>query len=115
MIDKTFIEMNGKAMARVTFRVPDGLWASALYLVGDFNDWHNTSHPFGQDGTGGWTITVTLEIGRAYQFRYRCEADHWLNDPHADAYVYNTYGSDNFIVVTDPNFQPPSDQKPKGG
>ncbi len=115
MIDKTFIEMKDKLIARVTFSVPEGLWASALYLVGDFNEWHNTSHPFGRTGADGWTITVNLEIGHAYQFRYRCEADHWLNDAHADAYVYNTYGGDNFVVVTDPNFKPHCDQRQKAG
>ncbi len=115
MIDKTFIEIDHKPMAQVTFSVPDGLWASALYLVGDFNDWHKTSHPFERDGAGGWTITIHLEIGHAYQFRYCCEADHWLNDPHADAYVYNIHGSDNFVVVTDPSFKQHSDQKEHEG
>ncbi|MCX6046412.1 MAG: isoamylase early set domain-containing protein [Chloroflexi bacterium] len=113
MINKTFVEINGKQMAQVTFRVPDGLWACALYLVGDFNQWHNTSHPFERTKRDGWTITIYLEIGHAYQFRYRCEADHWLNDTHADAYVHNAYGSDNFVVVTDPNFQPHRDPRPK--
>jgi len=38
MIRKTFIENKEKPVMRVTFDLPDGVWASAIYLVGDFND-----------------------------------------------------------------------------
>ena len=50
--------------------------------------------------------TVDLEIGRAYQFRYLCDNTHWLNDSNGDAYVATPYGSENFVVVTDPARQP---------
>ena len=105
MIDKRFVMVDGKQVARVTFTVPASLWASALYLVGDFNDWNKTSHLFECNQVDGWTITVDLEVGHAFQFRYWCEGDRWLNDSHADAYVVNSYGSDNFVVVTDPSFK----------
>lgn len=109
---KNFVEVNGALVARITFTVPNGLWANALYLVGDFNDWHRTSHPFFHDEKAGmWRIEVDLEVGRAYQFRYLRDHDHWLNDPNADAYVVNPYGTDNFVVVTDPKFKPYSDPK----
>jgi hypothetical protein len=46
-----------------------------------------------------------LELGRAFQFRYLRDGEVWLNDNQADAYVPNPYGSDNFVIVTDPNFK----------
>lgn len=106
MIHKTFVETDSGLVARVTFTLPNSIWADAFYLVGDFNDWNRTSHPFPQDREGHWSITVDLELGRALQFRYLRDGEEWMNDNQADAYVPNLYGSDNFVVVTDPNFKP---------
>jgi hypothetical protein len=55
-----------------------------------------------------WTLTVDLEVGRCYQFRYRRDGE-WINDGQADGYVHNRFGSDNFLVVTDPKFKPYAD------
>lgn len=106
MIHKTFIETDGRPVARVTFALPDIIQADTIYLVGDFNDWNRASHPFRQDREGRWSITVDLELGRAFQFRYMCDDEGWMSDNQADAYVPNPHGSDNFVVVTDPNFKP---------
>lgn len=111
MIHKTFISINGTAVARVTFTLPNSIWADKIYLVGDFNDWNCTSHPFQRDQEGGWVLTIDLELGRAYQFRYLCDGQHWINDSQADAHVHNRYGSDNFVVVTDPNFKQYCDER----
>lgn len=111
MIRKTFVEDGERQVARVMFQLPSDIWANAIYLVGDFNAWHRTSHPFQRDPAGNWTITVDLEAGRAFQFRYLCDGSHWLNDMHADAYVVNPYGSDNFVVITDPLFKPYCDER----
>jgi 1,4-alpha-glucan branching enzyme len=105
MIRKTFTKTEKGMIARVTFTLPASLWAGTIHLVGDFNDWNHSSHPFQRDREGRWTITVDLELGRAYQFRYLRDGKEWLNDSEADAYVYNPYGSNNFVVITDPNFQ----------
>ncbi len=105
MIHKCFVQNNGHSTARVRFTLPDRTWAEAIYLVGDFNQWNKTSHPFQRDRDGDWFIEVELDLGHAYQFRYLRDGKTWLNDNQADAYVHNPYGSDNFVVVTDPAFQ----------
>jgi len=105
MIRKLFLEAQGETLARVTFELPDAMWVEQLTLVGDFNDWDTRSHPFGRDGVGRWTITVDLEPRRAYQFRYLADGKEWMNDREADAHVHNMYGSDNSVVVTDPEFK----------
>lgn len=105
MIDKAFAESGGRSFARVTFTMPNSTWADSICLVGDFNGWNRTSHPLQRDRDGRWVLTVELELGRAYQFRYLRDGKEWLNDSHADAYVYNQYGSDNFAVVTDRKFE----------
>lgn len=114
MIDKTFITRAEKPIACVTFTLPDGIWATTIYLVGDFNDWNRHSHPLQHDGDNKWTLTIDLDLGHAYQFRYLCDCSHWLNDTQADAYVVNAYGSDNFVLITDPTFKQYRDERKSG-
>ncbi len=104
MISKTFITTERGQVARVTFTLSQSFWADRIHLVGDFNNWDRSSHPFQRDHDGKWVLTVDLEVGRAYQFRYLCDRE-WMNESQADAYVHNPYGSDNFLVVTDPHFK----------
>ena len=105
MIQKNFTGKPKRVLVQVRFTIPNSLWADKIHLVGDFNGWNRTSHPLQQDQAGNWTITVDLETGRAYQFRYLVDGTQWMNDNQADAYVHNPYGSDNFMVITDPDFE----------
>lgn len=111
MIHKTFVEMEGQLVARVTFSLPDSIWADRITLVGDFNCWDTRSHPLSRTRTGTWFITVDLEARRACQFRYLRGDDQWMNDQEADAHVHNIYGTDNFVVITDPDYKRHADQK----
>ncbi len=105
MIHKDFHEKNGESFARVKFNIPDSGRAASVCLVGDFNDWHLTSHPMQYQSAAGWALALDLEIGRVYQFRYLRDGEEWMCDSQADGYVYNTNGVHNFIVVTDPAFK----------
>lgn len=104
MIRKSFVEENGRRVARVTFMLPNSIWADTIYLVGDFNDWNSSSHPFYVTREGTWTFTLDLEVSRSYQFCYRRDGE-WTNDGHADAFIHNLDGRDTFVVVTDPDFR----------
>jgi len=85
--------------------------ADTIHLVGDFNDWCSGCHPLQRDRQGHWSLTVDLELGHAYQFRYLRDGEEWVNDGQADAYVSSPYGSDNSVIVTDPEFKPYHDGK----
>lgn len=115
MIHKQFVTVNDKTVARVTFSLPASTWADSVHLVGDFNQWDRNAHPFAQQLDGAWSITVELELGHAYQFRYLINQRDWSNDQQADAHVYNIYGSDNFVIVTDLNFKPHQDERGQTG
>jgi 1,4-alpha-glucan branching enzyme len=104
VISQTFITTERGQVARVTFTLSQSFWADRIHLVGDFNNWDRSSHPFRRDHEGRWVLTVDLEVDRAYQFRYLCDGE-WMNESQADAYVHNPHGGDNCVVVTDPNFQ----------
>jgi hypothetical protein len=47
---------------------------------------------------GGFTVTLDLEAGRAYRFRYLLDGERWENDWTADDYVPNEYGGDDSLV-----------------
>ena len=48
VIQKTFIEINQSVHCRLTFILPEFIWADRVFLVGDFNDWNRSSHPMRQ-------------------------------------------------------------------
>ena len=43
-------------------------------------------------------MTVDLDAGRAYRFRYLLDGQRWDNDWAADAYVRNDFGGDDSVV-----------------
>ena len=84
----------------VTFALPESIEAENACLVGEFNDWDVTAAPMTRGKDGVFRATLELESGRAYQFRYLVDGEHWHNDWHADAYVPNGLGEDNGVVAT---------------
>lgn len=87
----------GCGKVRVTFSIPAAIWADTVHVVGNFNNWSQTLHPLHLDDTG-WHITLELEAGKSYEYRYLINNSEWHNDWHADHYVPNEYGGDNSVV-----------------
>ena len=99
MIKKQPSRKPGKML--VTFELPSAIWAEQVNLVGDMNDWSETSLLLIQERADGhWRITLELDADKEYRFRYLVNGTDWHNDWHADKYVPNEYGSDNSVVVT---------------
>ncbi len=99
MITKT--TSNDPAKVTVRFELPSAIWADSVHLVGEFNDWSETSHPMTRNRHNDtWHITLELERGREYQFRYLVNAHEWHNDWKADKYVPNPFGGTNSVIVT---------------
>jgi 1,4-alpha-glucan branching enzyme len=88
---------NGKT-AKVTFELPAEAEAGSVALCGDFNDWSPTGHPMTKRKDGRFSVTVTLDAGRAYRFRYLIDGDKWENDWQADAYIRNDFGGEDSVV-----------------
>lgn len=82
--------------ARVTFSLPPQV--NARNAVGEFNDWSTTSHPLRHYKDGHFTVTLDLERDREYRYRFLLDGERWENDWAADAYVPNSYGSDDSVV-----------------
>jgi len=71
-----------------------------LSVVGDFNQWDPHIHPFTQASDGTYRVTVTLDAGRRYAFRYLSAGGRWFNEGFADDLEYGPFGSYNSIVTT---------------
>ena len=107
---KSYTKSNGikkeylktKNVCKVAFRLPGSaaLAAKSVHVVGEFNNWAIHANPMKKLKCGDYTITLELEPGREYQFRYLIDESMWENDHHADRYVKSPYGDcDNSVVV----------------
>ncbi|MBN2302962.1 MAG: isoamylase early set domain-containing protein [Anaerolineae bacterium] len=90
---------------KVEFILPDAIAADTedVFLVGDFNDWDETATPMQGFKNGKFKVTVDLEAGNEYQFRYLVNGNQWHNDWDADKYVANPFSGDNSVVSTHPD------------
>jgi Carbohydrate-binding module 48 (Isoamylase N-terminal domain). len=87
---------------KVTFELPveATMGVKTVSVVGDFNNWDKKAHALSKNKDGLYSITVTLEQGHEYQFRYLMDETHWENDWAADKYLPSSYGNaDNSVVI----------------
>lgn len=92
-------QLKKKGVAQVTFTLSTEIEGDVAYVLGDFNEWQ-TTHAMKRQKDGSWKVTVELEPGRTYEFRYRVGEQVWLNDPAPDGYAPNPYGEENCVVET---------------
>ncbi len=70
------------------------------HLVGDFNNWDTVSHAMGRAKTGGFELTIELDAGKEYYFRYLFDSKTWDNDWNADKYIPSPFAdSENSVVI----------------
>jgi hypothetical protein len=86
-------------LVRVFFELPSCIWADRIYVVGDFNQWHESSTPLQHERDGVWRAVVDLPQGYSYEFRYLIDGE-WTSDFHADGFAQNKFGISNSIVHT---------------
>ena len=87
-----------KDKASVTFTVDPRSGARTAAVCGEWNDWSAGADVMHRDAGGGFSLTVDLDAGRAYRFRYLLDGQRWDNDWAADAYVRNDFGGDDSVV-----------------
>lgn len=93
--------LKNKPVCKVTFTLPKEAApeASSVSVVGEFNDWNIYATPMKKFKNGSFKVTVDLEAGRDYQFRYLVDENTWENDWDADKYVRSDFGNcDNSVV-----------------
>ena len=87
-----------KGKASVTFTLDPGVGAQTAAVCGEWNDWSPGADVMRRDAEGGFSLTVDLDAGRAYRFRYLLDDERWENDWAADAYLPNSFGGDDSVV-----------------
>ncbi len=101
-------KLNNFDKIHVTFSLPATIWADSIHLVGDFNNWNTVNTPLYLD-EDDWSVSLELEIGNVYRYRYLIDGTEWNNDWHADGYVAGINGRDFSIIDTriplPPSFQ----------
>lgn len=93
--------LKDRSICKVTFVLPRQAASDAnkVTVVGDFNGWDRESTPMKRLKNGDFTVTLELEKGRDYHFRYLVDGRRWENDWHADRYERNPHGSDDSVVA----------------
>ncbi|GAB4389176.1 MAG: hypothetical protein Kow0025_12930 [Thermodesulfovibrionales bacterium] len=91
----------GRATCKVTFVLPKeaASGASRVTIVGDFNGWDEEANPLKRLANGNFTVTLELDKGREYRFRYLIDGERWENDWCADRYEPNPHGTEDSVVV----------------
>ena len=74
--------------------------AEQVWLAGDFNSWSSTETPLKKGKDGSFSVKLSLEAGKEYQFRYLHDGSRWENDWAADKYIPAPFSStDNSVVI----------------
>jgi len=97
MITKNYSK-TGKS-CRVTFRHTPTTEVEKVLLVGEFNQWgENSLDVLKKRKDGSFSITLSINAGSTYRFRYLLDEKQWENDEQADDYVPNIFGSKDAVL-----------------
>ena len=90
-----------RPMSKVTFRLPaaDVAQGASVNLVGEFNGWDPTATPMNRLKSGDYKVTVDLQVGQEYQFRYLIDGHLWVNETEADKHLPTGLGTEENSVV----------------
>jgi len=70
--------------------------AKRVNLAGSFNDWDTKMLAAKKDSKGNWTAKASLRPGR-HEYKFIVDGS-WLNDPHCNSCVVNSFGTKNCTV-----------------
>lgn len=97
MVKKNYTK-SGKA-CRVTFKLNAETEAEQASLLGEFNSWDEEANPMKKLKDGTFSVTVSLDAGNEYRFRYLLDGEEWTNDDAPDALVVNRFGTQDCVIT----------------
>jgi 1,4-alpha-glucan branching enzyme len=85
---------------KVTFSLSNAICGDfkKINLVGGFNNWNEKATPMEKRKNGSFSVSLVLQAGCEYQYRYLADESIWLNDDKADKYVPAPHGVENSVV-----------------
>jgi 1,4-alpha-glucan branching enzyme len=92
--------LKARPACQVTFVLPKEAApeAESVCVLGEFNHWSQDAHPLRRLKSGDFTVTLELESGRSYRFRYIIDGWKYENDWYADRYEPNPYGGEDSVI-----------------
>jgi 1,4-alpha-glucan branching enzyme len=89
-----------RPVCKVTFTLPKEAApeAQTVCLMGEFNGWSPDATPMKRRTDGDFWVSLDLEKGRSYRFRYLIDGWKFENDWQADRYEANPYGGDDSVI-----------------
>ncbi len=97
-IEKEFLK--NRPVCKVTFRLPRAAApdAQTVCVMGEFNNWSPDANPLKRQKNDDFSVSLELEKGRSYRFRYIIDGGKYENDWAADRYEPNPYGGEDSVV-----------------
>jgi len=71
--------------------------ATAVAVVGDFNDWSKDRTPLMLD-SGVWKVSISLKPGR-HEYKFVINNTDWITDPKGPETVADKYGGRSSVIV----------------
>ena len=84
---------------RVTFYLPPEIEAQSAALCAEFNNWNPEAHPMRARKDGTFYVSVSLDTGASYRYRFLIDGERWENDWEAEEYRSNEFGSDDSVIT----------------
>jgi 1,4-alpha-glucan branching enzyme len=94
--------LKSKPVCKVTFGLSpaEAGEADSVHLVGEFNGWNKTATPMKKKKDGSFSVTVDLEAGKEYAFRYLINGTRWINAENADKSTPTPFAdAENSVIV----------------
>ena len=84
---------------RVTFKYSPAEGTEKVLLLGEFNEWGaDATNELKKRKDGSFSLTLSLDAGKDYRFRYLLNDSNWENDEEADNYVWNSFGTQDAVL-----------------
>lgn len=96
MLKKSYTK-TGKS-CRVTFKLASESEIQNASLLGEFNSWDEAATPMKKLKDGTFSVTLSLDAGNEFRYRYLLDGQEWTNDEAPDALVTNRFGGQDCVV-----------------
>jgi 1,4-alpha-glucan branching enzyme len=97
-IEKKFLKTRPVCKVTFTLAKEAAPEAQTVCVMGEFNKWSRDANPMKRRKNGDFSVTLDLEQGHSYRFRYLIDGWKFENDWQADRYEPNPYGGDDSVV-----------------
>ncbi len=99
-IKKRYLKDQPQCIVTLTLPKRLALNVEKVYVAGEFNQWNTQATPMRKLKNGDFKVTLDLESGLEYQFRYILDDHQWQNDDQPDKWTPNHYsGDENSVIV----------------